>query len=46
MQSKGSNLLVFVYRFLGNYQPNLNWKKDLDGKENSYQSTYLWEIME
>ena len=39
--SKCSNLLVFIYSTLGNYQSNLNRKKNLDGSESSYQSTYL-----
>ena len=34
--NKCSNSLVFVYRTLGSYQPNLNWKKDLDRSKNSY----------
>lgn len=46
IQSKCSSLLVFVYKHLGRYQSNLSWKKDLDGNENSYQSTYLKEKME
>ena len=41
MQSKYFNLLLFLYRTLGSYQPNLNWEKDLDGSENSYQSIDL-----
>ena len=45
-QSNCSNLLAFAYRTLGSYQPNLNWNKNFDGSENSYQSTYLLEIME
>ena len=32
--------MVFVYRTRISYQPNLNWKKDLDESGNSYQSTY------
>lgn len=46
IQSKCSSLLVFVYKNLGSYQSNLSWKKDLDGNENSYQSTYLKEKMQ
>ena len=43
---KCSSLLAFVYRTLGSYQPNLNWKKDLDGSGNFNQSTYLQERIE
>ena len=46
MQSKCSKLIAFVFRTLGSYQPNLNWKKDSDRSKNLYQSNYLSEILE
>ena len=41
LDEKCSNLLVLAYKTLASYQPNLNWKKDLDESENSLKSTYL-----
>ena len=41
IHSTCSSLLAFVYRVLWSHQSNLNWKKDLNGSQNSYQGTYL-----